>query len=182
VNKLIKISAGLEKSGIPHAIQGGRIFVKGKSMSSEQCKKETQEHIDNVAKYLNIISEELVKRAKDHDKSKLSEPELTHFIKYTPKLKTAKFGSEKYKSFLKGLKPALDHHYKVNRHHPEYFENGIKGMNLIDLLEMVCDWLAATKRTKDGDIVKSIDINQTRFGYSDELKQILIGVATLVKN
>ena len=92
----------------------------------------------------------------------------------TPKLKSSTYGSEEYKKFLEELKPALDNHYKENRHHPEHFENGIKGMTLVDLIEMLCDWCAAVERHSDGNILKSIEINQKRFGYSDELKQILI--------
>ena len=80
---------------------------------------------------------------------------------------------KEYKSFLAGLKPALDIHYKNNRHHPEHFANGIKDMTLLDLLEMLCDWKASSERHADGDIYRSIEINQSRFGYSDELKTIL---------
>lgn len=69
---------------------------------------------------------------------------------------------------------ALEHHYKNNRHHPEHFKNGIEGMTLVDLCEMISDWKAATLRHDDGDILKSIEMNQQRFGYTDELKQILI--------
>lgn len=50
----------------------------------------------------------------------------------------------------------------------------IRQMNLVSLLEMLCDWVAATHRHATGDIRKSIEINQRRFGYSDELKQILL--------
>ena len=46
-------------------------------------------------------------------------------------------------------------------------------MSLIDLLEMLCDWSAATKRHDDGDILKSIEKNKTRFGLTDQLAQIL---------
>ena len=49
----------------------------------------------------------------------------------------------------------------------------IEFSNLIDLVEMICDWKAASERHADGDIYKSIEINQQRFGYSDELKIIL---------
>ena len=71
------------------------------------------------------------------------------------------------------MKEGLDIHYANNRHHPEHFDNGIQGMNLLDLLEMICDWKAASERHADGDVYKSIEINQERFGYSDELKIIL---------
>ena len=47
-------------------------------------------------------------------------------------------------------------------------------MNLIDLIEMLCDWKSASLRHNDGDVLKSIKINQKRFGYSDELKTILL--------
>ena len=88
-------------------------------------------------------------------------------------MKNCTYGSDEYKSFLEGLKPALDRHYSNNRHHPEHFENGISGMNLIDLLEMICDWKASSERHADGNIFNSIEVNQKRFGYSDDLKEIL---------
>lgn len=52
-------------------------------------------------------------------------------------------------------------------------ELGIRGMSLLDLVEMLCDWKAATMRHLDGDIGRSIEINQKRFGYTDEMKAIL---------
>lgn len=69
------------------------------------------------------------------------------------------------------MKPALDHHYANNRHHPEYHKSGIQSMDLVDIIEMLCDWKAATLRHNDGDIDKSLDINQKRFGYSDTFKE-----------
>jgi hypothetical protein len=102
----------------------------------------------------------------------MTEPEVEYFDTYTPKLAGTTYGSDEYKQLLAELKPALDHHYAINRHHPEHYENGIRGMNLVDLVEMFCDWYAASKRHDDGDIMKSIAINQKRFGYSDDLKAI----------
>jgi hypothetical protein len=52
-------------------------------------------------------------------------------------------------------------------------------MTLIDLCEMIADWKAATLRHNDGDILKSIEINQSRFGYSDEVKQILLNTVEI---
>jgi hypothetical protein len=133
-----------------------------------------KEHIAEVGKNIQVIIKELELRAKNHDKSKLEPPEAEGFEKVTHKLKGLTFGSDAYKEQLKEMMPFLKHHYANNRHHPEYFENGISGMSLIDIVEMLMDWLAATKRHSDGDIMKSIEINQKRFGYSDELKQIFI--------
>ena len=68
---------------------------------------------------------------------------------------------------------ALKHHYAANSHHPEHYENGIDGMTLIDVLEMLCDWKAATERHADGDIMRSLEVNRERFGISDQLANIL---------
>lgn len=143
-------------------------------MRKYDSKKDTRKHIRRVGKFLKICRVELVKREMWHDYDKIHDKtEKTLFDEYTPKLKNCTYGSDEYKSYLKGLKEGLDIHYANNRHHPEHFENGIKGMNLIDLLEMICDWKAASERHADGDIYKSIELNQKRFGYSDELKNIL---------
>lgn len=80
------------------------------------------------------------------------------------------------------MEVALDHHYMVNRHHPEHFEDGINDMNLIDLIEMLVDWKAATMRHDNGDIWKSLALNQERFGYSDELKDLLMRTMKYIEN
>lgn len=147
--------------------------------TQEQCRKDTTEHINNVKEFMNRLIVEMLKRANDHDKSKLELPEIGIFTEYTPKLKHSTYGSDEYKEFLKCMGVALKHHYENNRHHPEHFENGIKGMTLVDLVEMLCDWKAATLRHDDGDIRKSIEINQKRFGYSDELKSIMLNTIAM---
>jgi hypothetical protein len=134
---------------------------------------ETKKHLDKVRDSILTIAGELHKRGLAHDDSKMRTPEVELFDIYTPKLAGCTYGSDEYKQFLLELKPALDHHYAKNRHHPEHFENGIRGMNLVDIVEMFCDWYAATKRHNDGDIMKSIAINQDRFGYSDDLRIIM---------
>ena len=135
---------------------------------------DTIRHKNTVGKYINCIINVLQKRIKYHDHTKLYDPEKTIFDKVTPKLKELTYGSEEYKAQLKEMQEALDHHYKENSHHPEHYENGIRDMDLVDIIEMLCDWKAASERHSDGDIMKSIEINQKRFNYSDDLKQIFI--------
>ncbi len=137
-------------------------------------REETQKHIVAVGEFLTKIQSQLTDRRRWHDFSKLKNPEKAVFDEFTPKLKDCTYGSDEYKSYLESMKVALNHHYAENRHHPEHFENGIQSMNLVDLCEMIADWKAASLRHVDGDIMKSIEINQKRFGYSDELKNILI--------
>ena len=49
----------------------------------------------------------------------------------------------------------------------------MSNMTLIDILEMLVDWKAATKRNLNGDITKSINLNQKRFNIDDQLTKIL---------
>jgi hypothetical protein len=144
-----------------------------KKMTNEEVIQDTKNHMAKVKEFILKLVEELKDRAENHDKSKLEEPELAYFIKGTPKLKGLSYGSDEYKKSLEELKPGMEHHYKNNRHHPEHFENGIKGMNLVDLIELICDWKAASLRHSDGDIRKSLETNGKRFNFSEDLKQIL---------
>ena len=144
--------------------------------------EDTKKHIENVGNYLNNCIDELKHRKENHDYDKIhNEIEKKLFDEYTPKLHDCTYGSQEYKSYLSGLKPALDLHYANNRHHPEHYKNGIKDMTLIDLIEMLCDWKASSERHADGNIMKSIKINQSRFNYSDELKQIFINTINYIK-
>lgn len=140
---------------------------------------ETYKHIQQVRSFLSLVVKNLLDRMLAHDQSKLQSPEVEAFDEFTPKLAALTYGSEEYKSLLEQIRPALEHHYAANRHHPEHFKEGIKGMTLLDLVEMLCDWKAATLRHNDGCIKRSVEINQKRFAYSDELKQILLNTITL---
>lgn len=149
---------------------------------------ETRKHQQEVQRLLIQFAMLLLERAKVHDASKLESPEREIFIEYTPKLKGSTYGSEEYKQFLKDMKPALDHHYANNKHHPEFntvnffdggMESPVTAMDLLDIVEMLCDWLAATKRHADGDIAKSININEKRFNIATQLSQIFRNTVSL---
>lgn len=148
-------------------------------MTIAECQVDTIRHIENVRKYLRFIIDRLITRGVEHDRLKLESPEVEIFTEYTPKLAQSTYGSEEYHAFLKEMDVALQHHYANYRHHPEHFERGINDMNLVDIVEMLCDWKAASMRHNDGNLLKSIEINAHRFGYDDQLKQILINTAKL---
>lgn len=137
----------------------------------------TMRHIETVRNHLNMIIRELLNRAEQHDQSKLQQPELEGFDRLTELLRNSTYGSEEYLGFRKELDSILQHHYSKNRHHPEHFDKGIHDMNLIDIIEMLVDWRSSSMRHNDGNILKSIKINQNRFGFSDELRVILENTA-----
>lgn len=140
--------------------------------TEKDCIKETTQHIDTVRIHMISIAAELLRRAMLHDESKLKSPEIEYFTKYTPKLAEATYMSDEYKQLLKELEPALKHHYANNTHHPEQFKNGVNGMNIADVVEMLCDWKAASMRHNDGDITESIKKNTERFDLSPQLVDI----------
>lgn len=142
---------------------------------------ETYNHVELVRSWMGMAQDDLERRALDHDQSKFDEPEMSGFREMAQELKLAEtaYGSPEYRAILKKYKAStIDHHYAHNDHHPEHFPNGIAGMSLGAIYEMLCDWNAATKRMKDGgDLLRSIEINQERFGYSDDVRDILVNTA-----
>lgn len=147
----------------------------------ERCKLSTQEHVEFVRSLLNKICDKLIERGQTHDSSKLLPPEIDYFVKYTPILASLQYGSKEYAETLENMKPALEHHYANSRHHSEHFPDGINGMNLVDIVEMLCDWYAAAKRNKSGNILKSISVNKERYGMSDDLTNILKNTADMLE-
>ena len=133
---------------------------------------DTLDHMRKVQRNLNGFLLELLVRSEIHDNSKLESPEKEIFDQVTPKLRGLTYGSDEYKAAIAELGEALTHHYANNSHHPEHYPNGVNGMSLLDVVEMFCDWKAASERHADGDFAKSLEISRKRFGISDQLAGI----------
>lgn len=142
---------------------------------------ETMKHIHQVQCNINVVIKELLDRAANHDKTKLDSPEVEAFTEVTHKLSSSTYGSEDYNATKAAIQPALTHHYAKNRHHPEHFAKGIDDMNIVDLVEMFCDWSASTKRHADGNLRKSIEINGKRFNMPPQLVNILENSISLME-
>jgi len=136
-------------------------------------RKGTRAHARLVRGYLRKLIEKLTARGLAHDTSKTQSPEVEVFDEFEPKLSASTYGTPEHQAMLDQMRPALDHHYAENRHHPQHFENGMEDMTLVDLVEMFCDWKAATLRHDDGDIMRSIDHNAERFKMPPMLVAIL---------
>lgn len=136
-------------------------------------------HIARVQDFLTACVFDLLERIGSHDASKLIDPELSTFDKFTPLLKVLKYGTPAYKQSLKDMGEGLQHHYDTNPHHPEHHENGVNDMTLFDVMEMVCDWCGAVmgnvgaERYRE-EIRRSLEVNKERFSISDQLAAILL--------
>lgn len=136
----------------------------------------TYAHIREVGEGITRIINELNSRILGHDKSKIeNENEVKGFINLNrdKEKKNFKFGSPEYTEALNKIKKVVGGHYLENRHHPEHWDNGIHDMDIVDIMEMLCDWASECKRDKDGDLMKSIDICCKKFGIESQLRLIL---------
>lgn len=131
---------------------------------------DTLRHIKVVNTNLIDFATALLNRARKHDDSKLGPVEKPHFDRESPKLAELKYGTPEYMASLGRLQEALVHHYAANRHHPEHYDNGVNDMSLIDVVEMFCDWVAASKRTKGGKL--NLTASFERFDFDPQLASI----------
>lgn len=140
-------------------------------MGDYDCTEDVMEHKALVKYWLDQWAELLKARAVRHDDSKLKDPvEKALFDHWTPELRRLTFGSDEYKLALDGMGEGVQRHYKANRHHPEHYKRGVNDMTLLDVMEMVADWMAAAR--KKGTYV---DLNHAaqRFGLSEQLVEII---------
>ena len=135
--------------------------------------EDTGQHRLRVCTLMRSIAKQIEEQGVRHDSSKLSPEEKPLFDKYTPLLKYSVYGSDEYKANLAGLGAALQHHYKHNAHHPEHYRDGVAGMNVVNLVEMICDWKAASERHATGSLEQSIEINAKRFSLDPQLVSII---------
>jgi len=140
---------------------------------------DTKAHIYMVREFIEEARALLMFRQMAHDASKFEDPEKKMYDEWKPKIRYAEkaygYGSKEYEDCLNGMGEALRHHFETNRHHPEHFENGINGMTLIDLIEMFCDWKAAS--VQYGTRL-NLEANKKRFGMSDQLFEIFQNTVT----
>lgn len=142
------------------------------NLKIEHCKADTEAHILEVIKNLHVFVKELLDRASKHDASKLESPELEGYAE-ADHLRDVEYNSPEYLKMLDELEPVIAHHYANNRHHIEHWKNGLEDFTLVDLTEMLADWKAATKRNKNGNILKSIEHNAKRFSLPPIITKIL---------
>lgn len=120
---------------------------------------------------------DLFHRASVHDNSKFSPEEFEAYEAAFPGLQKYAYGTPEFKAELAKIKPAIRHHYAVNDHHPEYHElGGVNDMHLVQLIEMTCDWIAASERSQT-DIIDGLEKNKERFGIDEDLFMILKNTA-----
>lgn len=139
--------------------------------------KDTEQHIGWVRLWAQKFACELISNAAIHDQSKFEEPELSIYAKVRPLMAATEYGSPEYRVAGKKLGPAWQHHKENNPHHPSHWENGVNDMNLILIIEMLCDWKSASQRFPDQDFRQSLIYNIDRYNIDEQLGGMLIRTA-----
>jgi hypothetical protein len=102
-------------------------------------------------------------------------------VRTHPASQEASFGSPEYEAIRQEIEPALDHHYAENQHQAEHFKNGVAGMNLIDLMEMVCAWVSAAAQRSDSTALSNLPKSADRFHIGSQLAQIMANTMALAR-
>lgn len=132
---------------------------------------DTISHISEVAENLIRMAEDLKARGVAHDRSKFEAIEFDAFVQTRPKFKVANYGTPEYQECVDIIKPSIDHHYKVNRHHTGFFSDGFQSMNLLDILEMLADWRAASRRSPDLTFKDSLPRAYAKYGIPENMQR-----------
>lgn len=124
-------------------------------MTTYNSRVATLEHISHVRTYLFKILSLIQQRAADHDQSMLLEEEKSALDGFVPALADSVNGSPEHQKAVAGLLPAMQLHFQKNSHHIEHYGK-LNGMDLVDLIEWLCDQKAAALKDSDGDMSKRL--------------------------
>lgn len=126
-------------------------------------------HKSYVMFFLFKIMWALFKRGLKHDLSKFSREEFEYVYILSTKGVGVKFGSKEYYDLVDCVLPAKEAHARRNQHHAEYYGNCIDKMSVLDKIEMMADWLAASRRS-GSKIMNSLEINTAKYKISKDTR------------
>jgi len=139
---------------------------------------DTRKHIGLVRERLAMVRDLLARRGEVHDQSKVVPgPEKEGFDVHRQMLDRLEYGTPEYMAHVESIKPLMEMHYRNNSHHPEHYPNGVNGMSLLDLIEMLCDWDAAAHRKPDGHLSQGFEFNLKRHNIDTQLGDVLRNTA-----
>ena len=159
-------------------------------------------HRAYLADVMGHVARALEHRAQVHDLSKLQDDEFEGFSRINAAARIHKFGSPEYAEGMRQERPTIDLHFSRNRHHPERpklmgemaeYERGLPddatywsahsdaAMTFLDVIEMVCDWWAASKGYDDArPWTETVELNFAQKGKHLSVEQIWLARSVAV--
>ena len=151
---------------------------------------DTRKHQQLVAQCLLAVAKDLMDRAVKHDASKFSEYEKPFYVDPVYELNHSdiKYGSTEYQKLTGIMGEGWKHHSVNNDHHIEFFvpysvqtlNDPIRAMDLFSLVEMVCDWIAASKR-KGNEPHMALEQLHKEFSIDEQLQAIIRNTLNMIE-
>ena len=143
-------------------------------MNQDNTEDYIKKHINCVQYWMQYFAEILLRRSKEHDRSKLEEPELSQWKKMDEEPRYS-YESKEYLEKKKRYESLFKMHWKHNRHHPEYFDGKIfPDRDLIDLIEMLSDWLGYKDHISYSEASSLVKQQTKRYNFSSEIEDLLL--------
>ncbi len=130
-------------------------------------------HRRAVQRWMQQFAITLLRRAENHDNSKLKSPEFELWEQMDSEPKYA-YGTKEYFEKMDRYRPLFELHWKNNRHHPEHFERSYDDIDLIDILEMICDWLSYKDNLTYTQASELVSMQCERYNFSEELRELIL--------
>ena len=131
-------------------------------------KNTINEHISHVRTYLFKVMSEIMMRSANHDNSMMDPEEKRYLDEFIPVLSQNEPGSPEHKAALDQMLSGRDHHFQKNNHHLEHY-GSLSGMDLLDLIEWVCDQKAASMQDGNRNIVDRLNLYFKKYDFPVEL-------------
>lgn len=173
LSEIVKQLESCEYTCEAGTLENNIAFQVLRRMSRPSKYERSVDHIRQVQFYLVGCIQNLQHRLLTHDDSKLHEPERSAYEGVDEAVAPFPFGSDEYRQAIKNhLGDALAHHYRHNPHHPSHYEDGVQGMSLFDLIEMLAD-LRAVCDDKGKEAI-DLEVNKKNDNISDSVYEILL--------
>jgi len=141
--------------------------------SETQALRKSIDQVKVVQHLLASSQIALLNRQLNHDSTKLENPEWRRVL--------YKFDKEQFPMSDKDLEQAQHHHYAHNRHHPQRFENGVDDMHIIDIVEMIIDWIGDAYCDKE-DPIEAVKRKSEKYNINPQLMNIFLNTVEWAQN
>ena len=152
------------------------LFISRMALHQELVKK----NLLAMHSYRGIKLALLLERANNHDASKYLFPERDSYIwiNWKYKCEREKIAFTYPKAVEETVMQGWRHHITTNAHHPEAHANENK-MQLIDMIEMVCDWTAISQEINCGvgsALVWAEQNIESKWNFSNKNRQLIFSI------
>jgi hypothetical protein len=140
-------------------------------------RKDIIDHKEKVATNMLQINNELVKRMYCHDNDKISDDIIFDvYEEYNSKLRAEKYDSPMFKEYARIMHPGVVRHTSKERHHFYDRNNPMenKEVDLIDLIEVLSDWVGATQRDKNINIESALEHNFNKYNIPEDFRTLMM--------